>query len=98
VPLNRSVDELAVHAVVRAETDIGSPLLKIEEIAEKLKCLVFAEQLETNRIAHVRFEDRRGLLKIEYAHLSSAHLDTAVDKLDGEVRSRPRSQGSRRVA
>ena len=38
VPLNRSVDELAVHAGVRTETDIGSPLLKIEEIAEKLKC------------------------------------------------------------
>ncbi len=35
VPLDRSVDELAVHASVRAETDIGSPFLKIEEIAEK---------------------------------------------------------------
>ena len=65
MPLDRSVNELAVHAVVRAQMDIGGPLLKIEEIAEKLKCLLFAENLQADRIAHVRFEDRRCLLKIE---------------------------------
>jgi integrase len=33
-----------------------------------------------------------------YAHLSSAHLDTAVDKLDGEVKPHPRPQRARRAA
>jgi integrase len=33
-----------------------------------------------------------------YAHLSSAHLDTAVDKLDGEVKANARTRGSRRAA
>ncbi len=65
VPLDRSMDELAVHANIRAEAEIGGPLLKIEEIAEELKRLLLAEQFQTNRIAHVRFEDRRGLLQIE---------------------------------
>jgi hypothetical protein len=56
--------EVVVAVNIRTETDIGSPLLKIAEIAEKLKRLVFVEQLEANRIAHVRFEDRGGLFKI----------------------------------
>jgi integrase len=33
-----------------------------------------------------------------YAHLSSAHLDTAVDKLDAKIKAAPRARGLRRAA
>jgi site-specific recombinase XerD len=33
-----------------------------------------------------------------YAHLSSAHLDTAVEKLDAATKAAPRSRGLRRAA
>src|ERR1700721_1768723 len=74
MPFHGCFDELAVYARVGTEMNIGSPLLKVEEMAEELKSLFFANKLQTDRIAHMRFKDGCSLFELKELPVGCASL------------------------
>src|SRR5271170_1201901 len=64
LPRYSAAHDLLVDAGVACEPGRTGPLFQIEEFAEKLKCLLFLKEGESDVHAQMRFENRCRLLQI----------------------------------
>ena len=64
VPFDRTLHNLAVHAVIASQFIRGGPFFEIEEVAEELIDRILLKQLQSERAGEVSFEQGRHLLKI----------------------------------
>ncbi len=64
VPRDRAGGNLLVYPLVGNERDVPCPFLKIEQLRKELEGFLFADNLQPDHAAQVRFKDGRGLLKL----------------------------------